>query len=78
MMADKGTAMEQGQTRPKGVETKTCGLKRVWSTSKVLSEPSLNGLPNLDWRRRISLSSVAVEESSESEEPPVEEHGVVL
>ena len=62
------TKSSQGQRNDHGPLLKVINAL-FFAFTEVLSEPSLNGLPNLDWRRRFSLSSVAVEESSESEEP---------
>eukprot|EP00435_Cladocopium_sp_Y103_P015152 s2230_g3.t1 len=48
--------------------------KLHWSKLRnaVLSEPSLSAPLSYNWRRRLSLSSVAVEETSESEEEEID------
>lgn len=48
--------------------------KLHWSKLRnaVLSEPSLSASLTYNWRRRLSLSSVAVEETSESEEEDID------
>lgn len=55
------------------VEEKSPG-KLHWSKLRnaVLSEPSLSAPLSYNWRRRLSLSSVAVEETSESEEEDID------